>query len=155
VTGLQAHNLPPSKEDVLPALDAAHAELLRCFARWSEGDFDLARCPVRGILDHLGDKWTTLIVIVLAERPHRFSEIRRAIPDISKRMLTQTLRDLERDGLLARRVYPTKPPSVDYRLTPVGHSLLVPLCGLISWANDAQASIAAARARFDAEAAAA
>ncbi len=155
MTGLHAHNLPPAADEAVPALDAAQAELLRCFAQWSAGDFDLSLCPVRGVLDHLGDKWTTLIVIVLAERPHRFSEIRRAIPDISKRMLTQTLRDLERDGLLARRVYPTKPPSVDYRLTPLGRSLLVPLCGLITWANDAQASIAAARARFDAEAAAA
>jgi DNA-binding HxlR family transcriptional regulator len=117
---------------------------------WSSGDFDLALCPVRGVLDRLGDKWTTLIVIVLSQRPHRFSEIRRAIPDISKRMLTQTLRDLERDGLISRRVFPTKPPSVEYRLTELGESLLVPLAALIAWAEKSQSRIATARTAFDA-----
>jgi DNA-binding HxlR family transcriptional regulator len=76
------------------------------------------------------------------------SEIRRAIPDISKRMLTQTLRDLERDGLIARRVFPTKPPSVEYRLTELGESLLAPLVGLIAWAETSQSRIAVARAAF-------
>jgi DNA-binding HxlR family transcriptional regulator len=107
-------------------------------------------CPVRGILDRLGDKWTTLIVVVLSQRPHRFSEIRRAIPDISKRMLTQTLRDLERDGMIARRVFPTSPPSVEYRMTKLGESLLVPLVGLIAWAESSQNRIAIARTAFDA-----
>jgi DNA-binding HxlR family transcriptional regulator len=117
---------------------------------WTGADFDLAQCPVRGILDRLGDKWTTLIVIVLSQRPHRFSELHRSIPDISKRMLTQTLRDLERDGLIARRVFPTKPPSVDYRLTELGESLLEPLTVLIVWAEKSQPGIARARMAFDA-----
>jgi DNA-binding HxlR family transcriptional regulator len=139
VTGLRAHNLR-----------LAHEHLAGRFEAWSRMEFDAARCPVRGILDHLGDKWTMLIVIVLALKPHRFSEIRRAIPDISKRMLTQTLRDLERDGLIARRVFPTKPPSVDYRLTELGESLLEPLVALITWAEQSQPGIAAARSAFDA-----
>jgi DNA-binding HxlR family transcriptional regulator len=116
---------------------------------WSGAEFDPAHCPVRGVLDRLGDKWTTLIVIILSQRPHRFSEVRRAIPDISKRMLTQTLRDLERDGMISRRVYPTKPPSVEYRLTALGESLLEPLNGLIGWAEKSQSGIAAARTLFD------
>lgn len=138
VTGLRAHNLR-----------LAHENLAERFHAWSNQEFDPARCPVRSILDHLGDKWTTLIVIVLALKPHRFSEIRRAIPDISKRMLTQTLRDLERDGLIARRVFPTKPPSVDYRLTELGETLLEPLVALIVWAESSQEKIAASRAVFD------
>lgn len=130
--------------------DSARESLARRFQHWSNADFDVALCPVRGVLDRLGDKWTTLTMIVLAQRPHRFSEIRRAIPDISKRMLTQTLRDLERDGLIARRVFPTKPPSVEYRLTELGESLLDPLTALIAWAESSQSSIAVARAEFDA-----
>ena len=139
MTGLRAHNLR-----------LAHENLAKRFAAWSSQDFEPARCPVRGILDHLGDKWTTLIVIVLALKPHRFSEIRRAVPDISKRMLTQTLRDLERDGLIARRVFPTKPPSVDYRLTELGETLLEPLVALIGWAENSQERITASRTAFDA-----
>jgi DNA-binding HxlR family transcriptional regulator len=139
VTGLRANNLR-----------LAHENLAKRFAAWSSIEFDPARCPVRGILDHLGDKWTTLIVIVLALKPHRFSEVRRAIPDISKRMLTQTLRDLERDGLIARRVFPTKPPSVDYRLTELGETLLEPLVALIGWAENSQPQIDASRTAFDA-----
>jgi DNA-binding HxlR family transcriptional regulator len=105
--------------------------------------------PVRDVLDHLGNKWSTLMIISLAEGPRRFSELRRAIPDISKRMLTQTLRDLERDGMITRHVFPTKPPSVEYRLAPLGQSLLDPLAGLVDWAERTHADIRLARARFD------
>jgi DNA-binding HxlR family transcriptional regulator len=139
VTGLRSHNLHSAREG-----------LARRLKVWSEGAFNLALCPVRGVLDRLGDKWTTLIVIVLSQRPHRFSEIRRAIPDISKRMLTQTLRDLERDGLISRKVFPTKPPSVEYRLTELGESLLAPLTELIAWAEKSQARITTSRTAFDA-----
>jgi DNA-binding HxlR family transcriptional regulator len=139
VTGLRANNLR-----------LAHESLANRFQIWRTQEFDATNCPVRGILDHLGDKWTTLIVIVLALKPQRFSEICRAIPDISKRMLTQTLRDLERDGLIARRVFPTKPPSVDYRLTELGETLLEPLVGLIEWAEASQPKIEASRIAFDA-----
>lgn len=114
------------------------------------GHDEFSACPVRGVLDQIGDKWSTLIVITLAERPFRFGELRRALADISQRMLTQTLRDLQRDGLVERRVYPTVPPSVDYRLTPLGRSLLGPLGALIRWADENHGAIRAARLDFDA-----
>lgn len=120
------------------------------FDRWySPGPGSLA-CPVREVLDHIAAKWTTLILICLAVTPRRFSEVRRALPDISKRMLTQTLRDLERDGMITRHVFPTKPPSVEYRLSPLGQSVLGPLAGLVEWAETSHAAIRVARARFDA-----
>ena len=115
----------------------------------SAGDRLDAQCPARSVLDRIGDKWTTLIVLALAQRPHRFSEVRRAVPDISKRMLTQTLRNLERDGLLSRQVFPTKPPSVEYRLTSLGRSLLGPLATLIAWAEGTKDQIRQARTAFD------
>lgn len=138
--------LPPSNR--LPARQGLAVR----FEQWSADAFDTSRCPVRGVLDRLGDKWSTLIVIALARRPHRFGEVRRAVPDISKRMLTQTLRDLERDGLISRQVFPTKPPSVEYRLTAMGESLLEPLNALVAWAEANQAGIGAARVAFDAAA---
>jgi DNA-binding HxlR family transcriptional regulator len=109
-------------------------------------------CPVRGVLDRIGDKWSFLIVSMLAEKPHRFGELRRAVPDISQRMLTQTLRDLQRDGLVDREVFPTNPPSVEYSLTKLGQSLLVPMNGLIAWAGKNHAKINSARAVFDKQA---
>ena len=108
-----------------------------------------AECPVRDVLDRIGDKWSTLILGTLASGPHRFSAVQRAVPDISKRMLTQTLRDLERDGLIARAVFPTKPPSVEYRLTPLGATILEPLAFLVRWADRSHAAIRDARSAFD------
>ena len=99
--------------------------LLASFEYWQTLGLDAARCPIRDVLDRLGDKWTTLILISLAVRSRRFGEIQRSVPDISKRMLTQTLRTLERDGLITRHVFPTKPPSVEYRLADLGGTLLV------------------------------
>ncbi len=122
------------------------------FSRYQTDDaqsVDGAHCPVRDVLDRIGDKWSILVVMTLATRPQRFSELHRAIRDISKRMLTQTLRDLERDGLLSRHVFPTKPPSVEYRLTPLGQSLLDPMASLIDWADRRCSDIHVARARFD------
>ena len=106
-------------------------------------------CPVRDVLDRVGEKWTLLIMVALADEPQRFSALQRSVGDISKRMLTQTLRTLERDGLVERTVYPTKPPSVDYRLTDLGRSALVPLASLIGWAGDKHDEIRAARTAFD------
>jgi DNA-binding HxlR family transcriptional regulator len=130
----------------------ANDDLTTRFAEWQKLGFDPAQCPVRDVLDRIGDKWTTLILIVLAAKPCRFSEVQRTVPDISKRMLTQTLRDLERDGMITRHVYPTKPPSVEYALSPLGQSILVPLSGLVAWAEQCHAGIKRARARFDAAA---
>jgi DNA-binding HxlR family transcriptional regulator len=107
------------------------------------------QCPVRDVLDRIGDKWSTLILVTLANGPLRFSAVRRAIPDISKRMLTQTFRDLERDGLIARKVFPTKPPSVEYRLTPLGETVLEPLAVLVQWADRSHAAIKNARLAYD------
>lgn len=104
-------------------------------ARYRAGGQDFLRCPVRQVLDQIGDKWSTLFIQLLGERPHRFGELRRAVPDISQRMLTQTLRDLQRDGLVSRHVFPTVPPGVEYRLTPLGESLLEPLSHLVRWAE--------------------
>ena len=108
-----------------------------------------AECPVRDVLDRIGDKWSMLVLGALAAGPHRFSAVKRAIPDISKRMLTQTVRDLERDGLIARTVFPTRPPSVEYQLTPLGVTLLEPLTFLVRWANRSHAAIKNARSAFD------
>lgn len=107
------------------------------------------QCPVRDVLDRIGDKWSTLVVATLANGPHRFSAVQRAIPDISKRMLTQTFRDLERDGLITRTVFPTRPPSVEYRLTLLGETILEPLNVLVQWANRNQAAIKNARLAYD------
>ena len=101
---------------------------------------------VQSILSRIGDKWTVLVVTLLHGGPARFNELRRSIDGISQRMLTLTLRSLERDGLVSRTVYPTIPPRVDYALTPVGRSFMEPLEGLIAWAEAHAAGIKASRA---------
>jgi DNA-binding HxlR family transcriptional regulator len=113
---------------------------------------DARNCPVRDVLDRIGDKWSTLFVLILARRPHRFGELRRAVPDVSQRMLTQTLRDLQRDGFVRRQVLATTPPSVEYSLTPLGASLHAPMKALADWAAAHHGAIHAARAAFDGEA---
>ena len=105
-------------------------------------------CPVRDVLDSVGGKWTSLMILGLADGPRRFSELRRFIPDISQRMLTQTLRDLQADGLIEREVFPTTPPSVEYRLSPMGRSFMTPLRGLVDWAVTNHESIKTARKDF-------
>lgn len=109
---------------------------------------DPSACPVRNVLDQLGDKWSVLIITALAHRPYRFGELRREISDISQRMLTQTLRDLQSDGLIEREVFPTTPPSVEYRLSPMGRSFLVPLSAMVDWAFANFPAIKEARAEF-------
>ncbi|WP_028536650.1 winged helix-turn-helix transcriptional regulator [Paludibacterium yongneupense] len=128
----------------------AGVQLAARYQEWQGQPFDGSCCPVRDVLDHIGDKWTVLILIVLADGAARFSHICRAVPDISKRMLTQTLRELERGGLITRHVFPTKPPSVEYRLSALGESLLGPIVGLVAWAETHHDEIRAARAHFDA-----
>jgi DNA-binding HxlR family transcriptional regulator len=104
---------------------------------------------VSEVLSRVGDKWTVLVVSVLGDGPRRFNEIRRALGSISQRMLTLTLRALERDGLVTRTVFPTIPPRVDYELTKLGRSLLEPVNGLSLWARKNRAAIENARRRFD------
>jgi len=109
---------------------------------------------VSGILSRIGDKWSVLIIARLGEGPRRFNEIKRIVGGISQRMLTLTLRNLERDGLVSRTVTPTVPPRVDYALTDLGRDLLGPVNALSEWAIRHQPCIMAARAHFDASQAA-
>ena len=102
------------------------------------------------VLARVGDKWTVLVVTELGNGPRRFNEIRRALGSISQRMLTLTLRALERDGLVTRTVFPTIPPRVDYELTKLGRSLLEPVSGLGLWARRNRGTIEQARRLFDA-----
>ena len=129
-------------------------QMLGAVAAWRDmaaivGD-DVGDCPVRSVLDKVGDKWSMMIVMTLSAGPLRFNAVKRGIPDISQKMLTQTLRDLQRDGLVARQVFPTVPPAVEYRLTELGQSLLEPFGHLVAWANRSHGEIAAARSKFDA-----
>ena len=105
---------------------------------------------VTSILSRVGDKWTVLVVMMLAGGPRRFNELRRLVGGVSQRMLTLTLRGLERDGLVTRTVFPTVPPQVEYALTPLGHSLRVPLEGLGTWAFAHLPVVEEARQAFDA-----
>lgn len=115
---------------------------------------DPATChALNDLLARIGDKWTVLIVGTLCSGPLRFNEIRRRVDGISQRMLTLTLRGLERDGLVTRTVFPTIPPRVDYELTELGRTLREPLNGLAAWAGANRGVVAEARERFDRRAA--
>jgi DNA-binding HxlR family transcriptional regulator len=103
------------------------------------------------LLARIGDKWTVLVVSTLGEGPRRFNELRREIPSVSQRMLTLTLRNLERDGVVSRKVTPSIPPRVDYALTELGRSLLLPITALATWALNNVEAIHAAQAQFDSE----
>jgi DNA-binding HxlR family transcriptional regulator len=104
---------------------------------------------VSEVLARVGDKWTVLVVATLGDGPKRFNELRKALGSISQRMLTLTLRALERDGLVTRTVFPTVPPRVEYALTRLGRSLLEPVSALSLWARKNRAAIEDARRRFD------
>ncbi|HEY4244641.1 MAG TPA: helix-turn-helix domain-containing protein [Kofleriaceae bacterium] len=105
---------------------------------------------MREVLDRVGDKWSVLIVTLLGDGPMRFNELKRAVEGISQRMLTLTLRGLERDGLVTRTVFPEIPPRVEYTLTRLGKSLLRPISALSAWAGAHRGQIQEARSRFDA-----
>jgi DNA-binding HxlR family transcriptional regulator len=107
-------------------------------------------CPVRDVLDRIGDKWSVLVVTLLGDGPMRFMELKRAIELVSQRMLTRTLRGLERDGLITRTVFPTVPPRVDYELTELGRGLHATLAELARWSYAHRADVEAARAAYDA-----
>ena len=104
---------------------------------------------VSQILSRIGDKWSVLVVMLLGERPRRFNELRREIGGVSQKMLSSTLRSLERDGLVSRTVHPTVPPRVDYALTDLGRELLEPVGALGEWAMENACRIEEARQRFD------
>jgi len=109
----------------------------------------VANCPTRQVIDRIGDRWTVLIIGALAAGPLRFSELSRTVLGISQKMLTQTLRGLERDGLVKRTLYPQIPPRVDYELTCTGKTLIDLLGALQTWATQNMGSIVEARREYD------
>jgi len=106
------------------------------------------RCPVRDVLDCIGDRWSLLALLALADGTLRFTEVKRAIGDISQRMLAQTLRNLERDGYVTRKVYATVPPKVEYTLTELGESLLEKVMVLTRWADENHDRVRRARKAY-------
>lgn len=108
-----------------------------------------AGCPLRDVLDRVGDKWSVLVVILLRDGRLRFSDLRRSVEGISQRMLTHTLRQLERDGLVERTVYPSVPVRVEYELTPLGRTLIEPLAALADWVESHRSVILSAHAAYD------
>ncbi|EFO29407.1 transcriptional regulatory protein [Roseibium sp. TrichSKD4] len=114
-----------------------------------ERDMEIENCPIRNILDRVGDKWSVLIISMLADEPRRFNELKRMIGDITQRVLTSTLRKLEADGLISRHVEPSSPPKVTYALTDLGRDLLETLKPLIIWAKDNFDDILLSRSQFE------
>lgn len=105
-------------------------------------------CPIRDVLDRIGDQWSLLVLEALDGRTLRFNELMREVGDISKQMLSTTVRRLEQDGFIARVLYPEVPPRVEYSLTPLGSSFLLPLKTLISWADTNHRAVVEARKRY-------
>ncbi|GGQ87897.1 winged helix-turn-helix transcriptional regulator [Kitasatospora griseola] len=130
-------------EVTTPATSATPAELEPC------GRQDHPDCGIRDVLDRIGDKWSVLVVVELAGGPRRFRELQRAVEGISQRMLTLTVRRLERDGLVLRTAYPTVPAQVDYRLTATGAGLTHLVKALADWSLAHRAAIAEARRAYD------
>lgn len=113
------------------------------------GDVYAAECPTRQLLDRIADKWSALILLLLGAGDMRFNALKRRIPGISQKMLSQTLRSLERDGLLTRRAEATVPVSVTYAITPLGRGLLRALSAMIEWAETCMVEVAAAQRAYD------
>jgi DNA-binding HxlR family transcriptional regulator len=105
-------------------------------------------CPIRDVLDRIGDQWSLLVLDALEGGTKRFNELMRELGDISKQMLSLTLKRLEEDGFVRRTVYPEVPPRVEYDLTPLGHSFLVPMKGLVAWADEHHRLVCEARSQY-------
>ncbi len=119
-------------------------------SQWDAHQWDVREdCEVRQILDRIADKWSLFAIALLEERSMRFTELKRAIDGVSQRMLTVTLRQLERDGLVRRTVYPVVPPRVEYALTPLGATLHRTVQALVVWTEEHQGEIVAARQEYD------
>ncbi|TCM49313.1 helix-turn-helix domain-containing protein [Kribbella sp. VKM Ac-2568] len=125
--------------------EPSHSECTEDAFQWDTRE----DCDVRQILDRIGDKWSLLVIALLDNRVLRFTELKKTIDGISQRMLTVTLRQLERDGLVRRTVHPVVPPRVDYELTPLGVTLHDTIQALVSWTEKHQNEIATARATYD------
>lgn len=117
----------------------------------ASSEIEIEACPVREVLDRVAGKWSILIIVAAARGPVRFTELERSIEGISRRMLTLTLRNLERDGLLTRKVYATVPPKVEYTLTDIAQELHKSLLSLTDWADRHRSTITTARRDYDAE----
>lgn len=117
---------------------------------WLKGDVFAADCPTRLLLDRIGDKWSVLVLLLLGEEPYRFNELKRRIAGVSQKMLSQTLRTLERDGLVTRNVVATKPVSVSYAITPLGGELIDALRALMTWSETRIGTVLAAQRAYDA-----
>ena len=117
---------------------------------WTRGDVFAANCPTRQLLDRIADKWSTLILIVLGEGPIRFNGSKRRIDGVSQKMLSQTLKSLERDGLVSRTVVATVPVTVTYAVTPLGRGLMASMQAMIDWAETRMPEVAQAQADYDA-----
>ena len=115
----------------------------------AESAHEVDNCLAREILDRIGDKWSVYVIDALAAGTRRFSELRRDVDGVSQRMLTVTLRALERDGLIVRQVYPLIPPKVEYSLTPLGRSLLAIVEALVTWSGDHISEVEQARRHYD------
>ncbi len=115
-----------------------------------QGDLFDADCPTRLVLDRIGDKWTVLVVLLLSDGPMRFTQLRNHLGRVAPKVLTQTLRRMERDGLITRQIYAEVPPRVEYELTDLGHSLLEPIVAVGDWAEVHVGRISAAQASYDA-----
>jgi DNA-binding HxlR family transcriptional regulator len=113
---------------------------------WNAYDKD---CPTRIVLDRIADKWTVLIIGSLAVKIKRFGQLKREITGISQKVLTQTLKDLERDGIVIRKIYATVPPKVEYSLTPLGYTLISPIKSIKDWAETNIVSVLTAQKEYD------
>jgi len=131
----------------MPTMTAAQ----RRAAEKTDYDAFLAQCPSRQLLDRISDKWVALVLAALSDGPQRYSQLARTIAGVSQKMLTQTLRTLERDGLLTRTVTATVPVTVTYDLTELGRSLHDVIVGLKAWAETHMESVLAARASYDSQ----
>nr|WP_314434860.1 helix-turn-helix domain-containing protein [uncultured Brevundimonas sp.] len=116
---------------------------------WTRGDVFASQCPTRQLLDRIADKWSTLILISLGQGPIRFNELKRRIEGVSQKMLSQTLKSLERDGLVSRTVVATVPVTVTYAVTPLGRGLIASMQAMIDWAETQMPEVAQAQADYD------
>ena len=157
-TAQERKSLSPSHSDVTASAQAPRGDVIAS-ANGARSGTPGEQAAIHGpvcrsvapVLNRVGDKWSMLIVMLLSDGPKRFMELKRAIDGISQRMLTLSLRNLERDGLITRTVTPTIPPRVDYELTDLGRDLRIPVKGLALWARANIGKINGARTRFDAE----
>src|SRR5271165_606864 len=141
-----------SQEAVKKALSRHQVSPMKPAAACPPPDPYDSKCPTRLVLDRIADKWTVLVLGLLCHGPIRFNRLRREIDGLTQKMLSQTLKGLERDGLIARAVKPTSPVTVEYSITPLGGTLAEALAALQRWAGDHIGEVAAAQSRYDAAA---